>query len=349
MSGAECRTYLAQCNKPNCTWAQRISERAVSSRAEQARGESKCCDAVLRVLENHMEVERTELHEPDKINNDRKRVDVCVKLGADRYVLEHTRIEPFENMVETGVLSENFFNGVRNHLSISLPGPARYEISLPHNPQFDRGGRGKSKRLVSLQKSIANWVSNESFSLYDLAGDSNFIAASPALIEREFPSFPGYFIRLSCILLPGKFGTEEGALSFVRDAPESDCLEIPRVERINKALSAKCLKLQFCKNCGARTVLVLENFDIALSNDMDVHEALISALENRDDPPDEIYLVDTKSEEQYYVFPMNLCARGRLGNNYHKFEAENLTESLVVSHCIVKCKFCGLGGEGMGV
>ena len=68
-----------------------------------------------------------------------------------------------------------------------------------------------------------------------------------------------------------------------------------RVSSVAKLLAAlvPSPKLHECRNEGARTVLALEDNDIALSNYVAVAEALEEALKERADPPDEIYLVDT--------------------------------------------------------
>ena len=50
-----------------------------------------------------------------------------------------------------------------------------------------------------------------------------------------------------------------------RRAP--DDIEVLRSKRLKQALRKKCPKLQDCKEEGARTVLVLESDDIALTED----------------------------------------------------------------------------------
>jgi hypothetical protein len=69
--------------------------------------------------------------------------------------------------------------------------------------------------------------------------------------------------------------------------------EALRVERTRLAIAKKLPKLQSWKNDGARSVLVLENRDLSLSNHVVVLEAAEQALQGRDDAPDEVWLVDT--------------------------------------------------------
>ena len=77
----------------------------------------------------------------------------------------------------------------------------------------------------------------------------------------------------------------------------------PRLERLRRALKEKCPKLDRCKAAGARTVLVLESNDLPLSNSVDIREAAVSALAERDDAPDEVYLVETVSTT-WFVYPL---------------------------------------------
>ena len=76
-----------------------------------------------------------------------------------------------------------------------------------------------------------------------------------------------------------------------------------RATRLRQALNRKCPKLQRCKEEGARTILVLEDGDIALSNYALIWECLACLLRERQDVPDEIYLVDT-SLKRWDVRPM---------------------------------------------
>ena len=84
-------------------------------------------------------------------------------------------------------------------------------------------------------------------------------------------------------------------LSCLRLAPDEDEREHLRSVRLRKALSDKCPKLARCKAEGARTVLVLESDDIALTNQLFVRMRLAELLDEQPDAPDEIYLVETET------------------------------------------------------
>jgi hypothetical protein len=52
-------------------------------------------------------------------------------------------------------------------------------------------------------------------------------------------------------------------------------------------------------NAGARSVLVLENGDLSLSNHVVILEAAETALTGRTDRPDDLWLVDTTIESEW--------------------------------------------------
>jgi hypothetical protein len=92
-----------------------------------------------------------------------------------------------------------------------------------------------------------------------------------------------------------------GRLLAQRKAPKN--YDQLRVERVHQAVEDKLPKLAKCK--PARTVLVLENRDMALSNHWVISECLEKALESRPDTPDEVWLVDAVHE----AFWVAICLR----------------------------------------
>ena len=75
-----------------------------------------------------------------------------------------------------------------------------------------------------------------------------------------------------------------------------DGLEDRRRRRLDRAFSKKCPKLQQCKAEGARTVLVLESDDIALTSFDLIGNQLPAVLAGRRDAPDDIFLVQTDTD-----------------------------------------------------
>ena len=310
-----------------------------------SKSEGRCCDAVVRLLEGHMEAERGDLHIPDRIDRMRKkRVDVCVAVGSSRYALEHTRIEPFSRAIETGKRVADLLYGVKKRLCACehLPGPALYELKLPKDPRLG-GGPNARERHAKIEQEMAAWIHSQSTALYARASD----AGRPTCIRREFS---GLLVHLVCTRMGPPSETTPGEFGPVRDAPEPLDPEEQRDARLRQALEKKCPKLRFCKDRGARTVLVLESDDIALSGAISIREALGRATEARDDVPDEVYLVHTGVDDDYwYVFPMNAGADASFGSVpypdgcivYRTFRSSKLKDLNEASYgAEAGCKFC---------
>jgi hypothetical protein len=70
-------------------------------------------------------------------------------------------------------------------------------------------------------------------------------------------------------------------------------LEQLRLERIRETLRKKLPKLQIWARRGARTVLILEDIDIAVTNEALVSESLINLRSEHNFWPDEIHMIST--------------------------------------------------------
>jgi hypothetical protein len=79
-------------------------------------------------------------------------------------------------------------------------------------------------------------------------------------------------------------------------------LEQQRVARLQTAYQRKSPKLaKWKQDSGARTVLVLEEDDLWLTNHFGVAEALVPAEATTPDAPDEIFLVSTGVDQTWWV------------------------------------------------
>ena len=132
--------------------------------------------------------------------------------------------------------------------------------------------------------------------------------------------------------------TEAGKFSVARTSDVD--LEEQRFARLRRTLAQKFPKLQRCKDRGARTVLVLECGDIALSNSVSIRAALNRAAEERADIPDEIYLVETKVET-WHMWPMNPAAETVFPSDFNTeckaFESADLDDLMFQNAPEVQC------------
>ena len=260
-----------------------------------------------------------------------------MRLGSNRYVLEHTRIDPFEGAVRIGIKFSDFAKPIVDHFSGVLPGPAYHTLALPQD--LDLGGKSR-RQIAAIQEALVDWISAEGPRLYDLAATSRY-SQSLASTEGEFPGLLPYPASLSCHLSGPPSDAEAGMFSIAR-APDDD-LEQQRLGRLTRALAEKCPKLQRCKDRGARAILVLECKDIALSNSVSIRAALNRATQERADIPDEIYLVETKVET-WYAWPMNPAAETDFprdfGTECKAFESASLNDLAVEKTPAVQCDVC---------
>jgi hypothetical protein len=120
------------------------------------------------------------------------------------------------------------------------------------------------------------------------------IGFNTAAIELLLPTY-GERVRLAGHCSQGL----GGRLIAQRFAPPA--LEQLRKERLYKALDDKSPKLHAAKRSGTRTVLVLENNDIALTNESVVSEMTKDLSCTVQYMPDDIFLVGTYTTGHFYV------------------------------------------------
>jgi hypothetical protein len=83
-------------------------------------------------------------------------------------------------------------------------------------------------------------------------------------------------------------------------------------------------------DAGARTVMLLENPDIQLTNSSLVADTFLSIVSGRSDRPDETYLIDTSSNGPWFLWPLLIDERSYfdLGRVMHPLAWELEPETL---------------------
>ena len=248
--------------------------------------ERKACDAVVRCLEEISACQRANAHSPEdeKVGPP---VEYVVDLGAHQYAVEHTVVEAFPGQIQTNIDFGSFVTPVTDVLDYNLPKPGLFTIWFSIHPTKGM----KPKRIAQLQAQVVQWVTaaaNELHAEYpipeikrrNIRGHRNRRKITIDEVEVELEREAGWFIP----------ATAEGRLLPGRKAPTD--YETLRRERLNQAMAKKLPKLKQWRDTGARSVLILENGDLALSNHTNILEAAEEALVGRGDHPDEIWLVD---------------------------------------------------------
>ena len=263
--------------------------------------EGKACDAVVRRIEQRIGKTRKLIRRPES-DESGPPVDYHLRVGDRDYAIEHTQIEAIQGQIRAGKKYEQLIEPVIDELSGTLPGPAAYALQLAMDTDFG----ANRVELERIRWDFIAWIQENARSLYERNKDKlERTRASPRFldfIEAKPPSFPQP-VRLS--LRAARCQSEWGTLRGARLSPGNEELETRRADRLREALCRKCPKLQRCKQDGARTILVLESDDFALTNHILVGECLSALLPERTDLPDEIYFVET-DVNPWTVFCMKL-------------------------------------------
>jgi hypothetical protein len=260
--------------------------------------ERKCCDAVVRSLEAMKRATRANPRNPELDGNGAP-VEYTFELGGRTYAMEHTIVEAFPEQIRTGVGFGSFVAPIEKALDHCLPFPGTFHLAFPIDPRKEL----KAKEVQAAQATIIAWVKEKAAELHAECSDqptrtqmprghTNFRKGRPTDL-----SFDLHLSRETGWWMPEK---SKGRLSVARFAPPD--YEMLRKRRIETALKRKLPKLEEWKKTGARSVLVLESGDIALSNHIVIRDAVEHALTERSDHPDEIWLVDTTIAAEWTVW-----------------------------------------------
>lgn len=251
--------------------------------------EGKACDAVLKLLEQETGQRRADVRHPE-IDGRGPPVDLRLKLGGQEYAIEHTQIEAFEGQIRTAEEFGRVITPVTEELSGTLPGPAVYYLHFPLDARLGI----KAGKLDGVRRSLVEWVQEQAQRLHDKNPDRPTREKNPSGFkdchEGVPPGFP-YSVTLHRKAHWAHSVRHDGVLVVSRIAPED--VEKLRKPRLQQALDRKLPKLYDCKQEGARTVLVLEDGDIALTDYVRVSQVLSELLIECTKPADQIYLVET--------------------------------------------------------
>ena len=251
--------------------------------------EGKAIEAVLRRIEARDQADRlNDGRSPDDLNDPEplRRVDYVCTVGKTLYAFEHTGIEPFGDHIELEVHNRKLFAPIVTRFS-NRPDLELWEFHVP--VEASAGLTGSQVKRV--QDALITWIeANASRFPVTLLYDRY---ANPYLGE----TVPG---------VPFPVSLHRGSLDshhFPRDNPlcgqfmmnyfVAGDLEQARTARLQKACEDKFPKLATWKRDGAKTVLVLEENDLSLTNHQRVTDALVAAEAAMPDAADEIFLVST--------------------------------------------------------
>jgi hypothetical protein len=286
--------------------------------------EGKAIDAVLRQIEaRERSVRRDDGRSPDDLGDadPQRRVDYVCTVGDLLYAFEHTGIEPFGNQIEMEVRNRLLFGPIIEHFDEKRADEEFWELCVPVEASV--GLRGVA--VTRVRDTLVRWIEANAarFPLSRYAGryGNSFLGETVAGVP-----FPVSLHRWSLDELAVGRSPLSGRFT-VKPYVGGD-LESARLVRLQKACEDKFPKLAAWKRSdGARTVLVLEENDMSLTNHQRVADTMSLAEENMSDPPDEIFLVSTFIRDKWWV----TCLRreGKTyyddGERFHVFDPMALT------------------------
>lgn len=270
--------------------------------------EGKAIDAVLRRIEARDQASRlNDGRSPDDQNDPDplRRVDYVCTVGQVLHAFEHTGIEPFADQIKLEVHNGRLFAPIVTRFS-NRPDREFWEFHVP--VEASAGLTGAQVKRV--QETLISWIEANATRfpltlLYDRY-------ANPPLGETV-PGVP-FPVSLHRGSLDSRHFPRESPLcgQFMMKYFVSGNVEQARTTRLQKACEDKFPKLATWKREGAKTILVLEENDLSLTNHQRVADALVSAEATMSDAADEIFLVSTALADKWWI----TCLR-RAGKSYY--------------------------------
>jgi hypothetical protein len=238
--------------------------------------EGKVCDAVVRHLEERASTSRANLRWPEDEGHPHP-VEIAFTINGTLFALEHTGIEPFKGHVQMAAEADRLFKPIIDALKNAL-GAAVFELMIPANALHGR----KMSEVRRIQQALIGWVKETAPTVPARSyADYRKTSVGPATV-RGVP-FPVSLYRFEPALVPG----HHFQLTHLVKNNEQQ-----RMDRIREAVERKFPKLAAWKrDANARTILVLEDNDIQLTNQAIVTETYLPLVMRRADRPDETYLV----------------------------------------------------------
>ena len=257
--------------------------------------EGKACDAVIRVLEARDGKSRQNPKWPEQERHAAPIEFVC-NIGDRLFALEHTGIEPFHGHMQMEAEADRLFRPIETMLAGKLPPDEVFELGIPVNALQGL----KKKELARIQAALAAWVEATAPTV-PIAPYARYL---PSIQKVQPPGvlFEVRLDRFQSIRPPGRFSIKHSIVA--------EDLEPAREMRIRTACEKKFPKLEaWRQDQQARTVLILEDNDIQLTNPARVFDTLAAIQQDFTSWPDEIYLVSTIIKNPWYVHALQVGDR----------------------------------------
>jgi hypothetical protein len=278
--------------------------------------EGKACDAIVRHIEARTKAQRSNMRLHDTHPDKHRRVELTFEAGFTLYAVEHTGIEPFPEFMRMSGDSKRLFEPIEKAASAALPRNEVVQIDIPVGALFNKS----KKTLRSIQDALVSFIV-ATVPKMPLRRYADYIGDIGAVTPAGVP-FPVHLYRFHAPNTPFNFMIKH------RLSGDTDAM---RRDRIQRACNDKFPKLAAWKASDrARTILILEDNDIQLTNQAIVAEAYLPIAKARDDRPDETYMLMTCTDT-WYAWPLLIDSVSYfdLAGRYHpvhlEFDSKTLT------------------------
>jgi hypothetical protein len=251
--------------------------------------EGKACDAALRRIESRLGLVRSDLTFPEKEGH-AAAVEMTCTIGGQLFAFEHTAIEPFSGFLKMQAEAIRSIRPLEAMLHGRLPPDESFELQMP----VKGIASVRTKDIPDLHSALLEWVVREAPTL-PIAKYGRYALPIRSIQPPGVP-FKVELHRTETVVPPSRFVT---VLTVGN-------LEELRQKRLLESCRKKFPKLMEWKTLGARSVLVLEDCDIQLTNPERVFRTLSALDMSPATIPDEVYVVDTCLESHWHVHALRI-------------------------------------------
>lgn len=267
--------------------------------------EGRCLDAVIRVLELELGQKRKNLISPEQSGH-KHPVELVCEIGDMRYALEHTIVQSFSNQIGDGI---NFI-GMTDALITELVGRLPENIFFQVVMSVGATDGIKKHKISNIRTSLREWIVSvaQRLKINESLGT-----------ECETPDGVPFSVRLNW-----QSWRAPTKIHFVRSVPAG--IDESRLEQLVTGIRSKIVKLQGWGKVGVQDILILENWDGALSNIEIIKNNFEAASKQFEQIPSNVYVVDTCFESMWTVWTIRRDDIAELSPKFLQIDPRKLVD-----------------------
>ncbi|HRJ79107.1 MAG: hypothetical protein HPKKFMNG_02275 [Planctomycetes bacterium] len=274
-------------------------------REQQSQHEALVCTTCAAWIAKDVGLPLNDVVQPDKLERNKKAVDLEFMLGPTRYVLEHTELEPFEKYKELGERCQAEFGQWALGIEKRLPKGGYFILDVPAQTKWWKTSRARADGTLALE----DWILHEVPALYQQAVQEVKRARSPSgvSLKRSKDAAIPFDVTLYCKSWPAD---ARRTFSVQATGTRVKLSEADIEARVSRALTAKLPKLQSAKGANSVSVMLFEyrlnavptsGTSFVFSQDF-VIEKFPDLTRARGDAPDLAFVVNTTAANQYWLY-----------------------------------------------